>query len=337
MQTILVTGGTGYIGSHTCVALLDSGYEVIVLDNLCNSKLAAIGRIETITGKKVTFVQGDVRDKNCIRSLFQQYQIAAVIHFAGLKAVGESVSDPLKYYDNNVRGTLSLLEIMAEFAVKVFVFSSSATVYGFSDDKPIPETSPLTPYNPYGRSKRMVEQILEDLYASDPGWNIALLRYFNPVGAHESGLIGEDPNGVPNNLMPYISQVAIGKLKELSVFGDDYPTPDGTGVRDYIHVMDLALGHVAALQAFPSHPGLLTLNLGAGQGFSVLDLIKAFERANGVAVPYRIAPRRAGDIAIYFADAQLAKKLLNWKVKRSLEDICRDTWRWQTHNPEGFS
>ncbi len=337
MQTILVTGGSGYIGSHTCVTLLNAGYDVVILDNLCNSKATVVNRIETIAGKKVTFIQGDVRDKACLQALFKQHQVHAVIHFAGLKAVGESVANPLKYYDNNVMGSLSLLEVMAEHAVKTFVFSSSATVYGFSDEKPIPETSPLTPYNPYGRTKRMVEQMLEDLHASDPKWNIALLRYFNPVGAHESGQIGEDPNGIPNNLMPYVSQVAIGKLKELSVFGNDYPTPDGTGVRDYIHVMDLALGHVAALQAFTQHPGLLTINLGAGKGYSVLDLIRAFERANGVTIPYRIAPRRAGDIAIYFADAQLAKKLLNWETKRNLEDICRDTWRWQTQNPNGFS
>lgn len=336
MQTVLVTGGAGYIGSHTCVALLDAGYDVVVLDNLCNSKAGVIGRIEAVSGKKIVFVQGDVRDKECLRDLFKQHRIDAVIHFAGLKAVGESVADPLKYYDNNVMGSLSLVEVMKEFSIKTLVFSSSATVYGFSDDKPIPETSPLMPYNPYGRTKRMVEQILEDLYASDASWNIALLRYFNPVGAHESGQIGEDPNGIPNNLMPYVSQVAVGKLKELSVFGDDYPTPDGTGVRDYIHVMDLASGHVAALQAFKRHPGLLTVNLGAGRGYSVLELVKTFERVNQTSVPYRIAPRRAGDIAIYFADAQLAKKLLNWETERSLEDICRDTWRWQTQNPNGF-
>ncbi len=336
MQRILVTGGTGYIGSHTCVALLEAGYEVVVLDNFCNSKAAVIDRIEKVVGKEIIFVQGDVRDKSCLRALFSRHKIDATIHFAGLKAVGESVTDPLKYYDNNVMGSLSLMEVMKEFSIKTLVFSSSATVYGFSDDKPIPETSHLTPYNPYGRTKRMVEQMLEDLHASDNGWNIALLRYFNPVGAHESGLIGEDPNGIPNNLMPYVSQVAIGKLKELSVFGDDYETPDGTGVRDYIHVMDLALGHVAALQAFKRHPGLLTVNLGAGRGYSVLELVKTFERVNLVPVPYRIAPRRAGDIAIYFADAQLAKKLLNWETKRSLEDICRDTWRWQTQNPSGF-
>lgn len=337
MQTVLVTGGTGYIGSHTCVALLDTGYDVVVLDNLCNSKASVIDRIKAVTDKKITFVHGDVRDRKCLQNLFRQYPIDAVIHFAGLKAVGESVANPLKYYDNNVMGSLCLTEIMAEFNIKTLVFSSSATVYGFSDDKPIPEDSPLTPYNPYGRTKRMVEQILEDLHASDNGWNIALLRYFNPVGAHESGLIGEDPNGVPNNLMPYVSQVAIGKLKELSIFGNDYPTPDGTGVRDYIHVMDLALGHVAALQGFARHPGLLTVNLGAGRGYSVLELVKTFERVNQMPIPYRIAPRRAGDIAIYFADAQLARKLLNWETKRSLEDICRDTWRWQKQNPNGYA
>ena len=331
-----MTGGAGYIGSHTCVELLNAGYDVLVLDNFCNSKPESARRIQKITGKTITIVQGDVRDKSCLRTIFKQHKINAVIHFAGLKAVGESVADPLKYYDNNVMGSLSLFEVMNEFKVKNLVFSSSATVYGFSDDKPIPENSPLNPANPYGHSKRMVEQVLEDLSASDSNWNIALLRYFNPVGAHPSGLIGEDPNGVPNNLMPYVSQVAIGKLKELSIFGNDYATPDGTGVRDYIHVQDLALGHVAALNALNKGSGLLTLNLGAGRGYSVLDLVHAFEKATNKQVPYKIVPRRAGDIACYFADANLAKQKIGWQTIKSLEDICRDAWHWQSQNPQGY-
>lgn len=331
---VLVTGGAGYIGSHTCVELLNAGYEVIVLDSFCNSKQESINRIEKITGKSVSLVKGDVRDKDCLRSIFKNYTIYAVIHFAGLKAVGESVANPLKYYDYNVMGSLALTEVMAEFNVKNLVFSSSATVYGFSDTKPIPETSQLSPFNPYGQSKRMVEQILEDLSASDASWNIALLRYFNPVGAHESGMIGEDPNGIPNNLMPYVSQVAAGKLKELSIFGNDYPTKDGTGVRDYIHVVDLALGHIAALKKLN---GLMIINLGAGAGYSVLDLVYTFEKTTGVKIPFKIVNRRAGDIAIYFADATLAKEKLGWQTRFSLEDICRDSWRWQSNNPNGYN
>ena len=338
MATILVTGGSGYIGTHTCVELLNAGFDVVVLDNFCNSKPEAMHRVQKITGKPVRLVNGDVRDKDCLRALFKQHTISAVIHLAGLKAVSESVADPVKYYDNNVMGSLALLEIMTEFNVKKLVFSSSATVYGFSDTKPIVETAPLSPFNPYGHSKRMVEQILEDLSASDVAWSIGLLRYFNPVGAHESGMIGEDPSGVPNNLMPYISQVAVGKLKELSIFGDDYPTVDGTGVRDYIHVVDLALGHVAALEYFDEHlDGLITINLGAGRGYSVLELVQEFEKSTGKSVPYRISARRAGDIAIYFADATLAKKKLGWQTQRDLADICRDTWRWQSQNPRGYS
>lgn len=329
-----MTGGAGYIGSHTCVELLNAGYEVIVLDSFCNSKQESINRIEKITGKSVSLVKGDVRDKDCLRSIFKNYTIYAVIHFAGLKAVGESVANPLKYYDYNVMGSLALTEVMAEFNVKNLVFSSSATVYGFSDTKPIPETSQLSPFNPYGQSKRMVEQILEDLSASDASWNIALLRYFNPVGAHESGMIGEDPNGIPNNLMPYVSQVAAGKLKELSIFGNDYPTKDGTGVRDYIHVVDLALGHIAALKKLN---GLMIINLGAGAGYSVLDLVYTFEKTTGVKIPFKIVNRRAGDIAIYFADATLAKEKLGWQTRFSLEDICRDSWRWQSNNPNGYN
>lgn len=333
-MNVLVTGGAGYIGSHTCVELIKAGYDVVVLDNFCNSKHESINRIEKITGKSVELVIGDVRDKNCLRSVFNNHSIEAVIHFAGLKAVGESVTNPLKYYDYNVMGSLALTEVMAEFNVKNLVFSSSATVYGFSDTKPIPETSQLSPFNPYGQSKRMVEQILEDLSASDASWNIALLRYFNPVGAHESGMIGEDPNGIPNNLMPYVSQVAAGKLKELSIFGDDYPTKDGTGVRDYIHVVDLALGHIAALKKLN---GLMIVNLGAGAGYSVLELVHAFEKTTGVKIPYKVVGRRAGDIAIYFADATLAKQKLGWQTKLSLEDICRDSWRWQSNNPNGYN
>lgn len=336
MKKILVTGGAGYIGSHTCVELLDAGFDVTILDNFCNSKMDSVNRVQKITNKQVNLIEGDVRDKACLRAIFSQNTIDAVIHFAGLKAVGESVANPLLYYDNNVMGSLVLLEVMAEFNVKNIVFSSSATVYGFSDTKPIPETAPLSPFNPYGQSKRMVEQMLEDLSASDASWNIALLRYFNPVGAHPSGEIGEDPNGVPNNLMPYVSQVAIGKLASLSVFGNDYPTVDGTGVRDYIHVVDLALGHVAALKVLKSGCGLLTVNLGAGRGYSVLELIAAFEKTTDKAVPYKIVERRAGDIAIYFADASYAKEVLNWQTTKTLEDICRDAWNWQSKNPQGY-
>jgi UDP-glucose 4-epimerase len=334
MTTILVTGGAGYIGTHTCVELLNAGFDVVVLDNFCNSKPEALKRVQKITGKPVTLINGDVRDKDCLRLIFKQHTISAVIHFAGLKAVGESVANPVKYYDNNVMGSLALIEVMAEFNVKKLVFSSSATVYGFSDTKPIAETAPLSPFNPYGHTKRMVEQILEDLSASDAAWNIGLLRYFNPVGAHESGMIGEDPNGVPNNLMPYVTQVAVGKLNELSIFGDDYETIDGTGVRDYIHVVDLALGHVAALKHLD---GLMTINLGAGRSYSVLELVHTFEKATGKSVPYKIVPRRAGDIAIYFADASLAKQKLGWETKFDLIDICRDAWRWQSQNPQGYN
>jgi UDP-glucose 4-epimerase len=336
MNKILVTGGAGYIGSHTCVELLNADFEVVVIDNFCNSKMDAIKRVQHITGKKITMIEGDVRDKTCLSNTFSQHKIDAVIHFAGLKAVGESVANPLRYYDNNVMGSLALLEVMAEHNIKNIVFSSSATVYGFSDTKPIPENAPLSPFNPYGHTKRMVEQMLEDLSVADNEWNIALLRYFNPVGAHPSGEIGEDPNGVPNNLMPYVSQVAIGKLESLNVFGNDYPTIDGTGVRDYIHVVDLALGHVAAINALVKDCGLLTVNLGAGRGYSVLELVNTFERATGKKIPYKIVDRRAGDIAIYFADAAYAKEVLGWQTTKSLEDICLDTWHWQSKNPQGY-
>ncbi len=336
MKTILVTGGAGYIGSHTCVELLNAGFDVAVLDNFCNSKIDALNRVQHITGKSIKVIEGDVRDKACLSAIFSQHNIDAVIHFAGLKAVGESVKNPLHYYDNNVMGSLVLIEVMRDFKIKNIVFSSSATVYGFSDTKPIPETAPLSPSNPYGHTKRMVEQMLEDLSIADADWNIALLRYFNPVGAHPSGEIGEDPNGVPNNLMPYVSQVAIGKLEQLNVFGNDYRTVDGTGVRDYIHVVDLALGHVAALNALGNNSGLLTVNLGAGQGYSVLELVHAFEKTTGKTIPYKVVDRRAGDIAIYFADASYAKKALGWKTTKTLEDICRDTWYWQSKNPQGY-
>jgi len=336
MTKVLVTGGAGYIGSHTCVELLNADFDVVVLDNFCNSKPTSIQRVEKITGKTITLIKGDVRDKDCLNSLFSAHKIDAVIHFAGLKAVGDSVKNPLEYYDNNVTGSIALLEVMAAYSVKNIVFSSSATVYGFSDDKPIPETAPLSPFNPYGHNKRMVEQVLEDLSVADANWNIALLRYFNPVGAHASGEIGEDPNGVPNNLMPYISQVAVGKREYLSVFGNDYPTIDGTGVRDYIHVVDLALGHLAALNALSNDCGLLTVNLGAGHGYSVLQLVHAFESVTGKCVPYKIVDRRAGDIASYFADASLAKQVLGWQTTKTLADICRDAWQWQSKNPEGY-
>lgn len=336
MTKVLVTGGAGYIGSHTCVELLNANFDVVVLDNFCNSKQTSIQRVEKITGKTITLIEGDVRDKNCLNALFSEHKIDAVIHFAGLKAVGDSVKNPLEYYDNNVTGSITLFEVMAAHGVNNIVFSSSATVYGFSDDKPIPETAPLSPFNPYGHNKRMVEQVLEDLSIADANWNIALLRYFNPVGAHASGEIGEDPNGAPNNLMPYISQVAVGKREYLNVFGNDYATIDGTGVRDYIHVVDLALGHLAALNVLASNSGLLTVNLGAGRGYSVLELVQAFEAATGKSVPYKIVDRRAGDIASYFADASLAKQLLGWQTTKNLADICRDAWQWQSKNPEGY-
>ena len=334
---IIVTGGAGYIGSHTCVELLNAGHEVVVIDNFCNSKPASINRIQKITGKSVALVQGDVRDRECLRSVFKKFSVTAVIHFAGHKAVGESVRMPLTYYDNNVSGSIALVEVMSEFGVKQLVFSSSATVYDVNDDSQIGEDSPLMPINPYGRSKLMVEQIYRDLAASDTQWNIAILRYFNPVGAHESGLIGEDPNGIPNNLMPYISQVAVGLLQELNVFGADYPTIDGTGVRDYIHVVDLALGHVAAVQALNNHVGLITVNLGTGKGCSVLELIKAFEASTGKIVPYRIVARRPGDAATCYADPRLAESLLGWHAKLDIQAMCRDAWRWQSNNPQGYN
>ncbi len=325
----LLTGGTGFIGSHACVALLDAGYDVVVLDNLANSDVSVIERIGRICGREPIFIKGDIRDKALLKNLFQQHSISAVIHFAGLKAVGESVEKPLAYYENNVGGTLDLLAAMQEADVKTIIFSSSATVYGDPDSVPVTESFPRSFTNPYGASKLMIEDILADLFQAEPGWRIARLRYFNPVGAHKSGLIGENPKGTPNNLMPFISQAAAGLRDELSVFGDDYETSDGTGIRDYIHVVDLANGHLAALDYMNQHQQLLTVNLGTGQGVSVLEMINTFETTNNVKVPYRISARRAGDIAEAWADTSLANSLLGWKTSLTLEDMCRDTWRWQ--------
>jgi UDP-glucose 4-epimerase len=328
---ILVTGGAGFIGSHTCVELLNAGYEVVVVDNLCNSKASVLDRVSHITGKQLIFVEADVRDKLALAKIFEQHSIAAVIHFAGLKAVGESVAKPLWYYDNNIGSTLALCEVMAAHDVRDLVFSSSATVYGDPASVPIIEDFPLSATNPYGRSKLMIEEILRDFYVADSRWNIALLRYFNPVGAHESGLIGEDPSGIPNNLMPYVSQVAVGKLSKLSVFGGDYPTPDGTGVRDYIHVVDLALGHLKALEKLKTKPGVLTCNLGTGQGYSVLEMVAAFGKACGKPVPFQIVDRRPGDIAACYADPSKAKAELGWQAERGLEQMCADAWHWQQY------
>ena len=326
---ILVTGGTGYIGSHTVVELMASGKDVLIVDNLCNSKASVLDRIERIAGRRPGFAQLDVRDRIALRKLFSAHHIDAVIHFAGLKAVGESVTRPLAYYDNNVSGSVALFECMVEAGVKTIVFSSSATVYGDSPQMPIREEFPLSASNPYGRTKLMIEEILRDLAKSASGWQVALLRYFNPVGAHASGLIGEDPNGIPNNLMPYVAQVAMGKLKELPVYGNDYPTPDGTGVRDYIHVVDLARGHLAALTALRTHSGVLTVNLGTGRGYSVLEMVHAFAAVSGKPVPYRIVERRQGDIAQCYADPTFARKLLGWQAQLGIDAMCADAWRWQ--------
>lgn len=333
---ILVTGGAGYIGSHTCVELLEAGYQVVVFDNLSNSKPLALERVQQITGREPTFIEGDIRDPGALKAAFREFAIDAVIHFAGLKAVGESVEKPLEYYDNNVSGTVTLLQAMRDAGVKDIVFSSSATVYGDPASLPIREDFPLSATNPYGRSKLIIEDILHDLYRADASWNIGILRYFNPVGAHRSGLIGEDPNDIPNNLMPYISQVAVGKLARLSVFGDDYPTHDGTGVRDYIHVVDLARGHIKALEKLAQSPGCVTYNLGTGTGYSVLDMVKAFEEASGRSVDYQITDRRAGDIAACYADPELARRELDWKAEFGVEEMCEDAWRWQSNNPEGY-
>ncbi len=337
-QSILVTGGAGYIGSHTTLALLEAGHEVIVLDNLANSSLESLRRVESICAKAPTFIEGDIRDRALLDSIFSRYSIAAVLHFAGLKAVGESVQQPLAYYENNVSGSVVLFQAMAAAGVFNLVFSSSATVFGEPKQMPISEKCPTgIPTNPYGRSKLMVEEVLRDLSISEPRWSIALLRYFNPVGAHRSGLIGEDPNGIPNNLLPYISQVAVGKLQQLSVYGDDYPTIDGTGVRDYIHVVDLADGHLKALDAIAKSQGVHIWNLGTGQGYSVLQMIAAFEQAAKVVVPYKIVDRRSGDIAECWADPSKAATELGWKALHTLDDMMRDTWRWQQSNPDGFN
>ena len=341
---ILVTGGAGYIGSHTCVELLNAGFDITVFDNFCNSNPEALARVEQITGKKPKLMQGDCRDRAALVAAFKQSKATAVIHFAGLKAVGESVERPLSYYDNNVVGTLRLLEAMQECGVKTLVFSSSATVYGDPIQLPLTESHPLSPTNPYGRSKMVVEEILRDFQHSDDSMRISILRYFNPVGAHASGLIGEDPQGVPNNLMPFVAQVAVGRREALNIWGNDYPTPDGTGVRDYIHVVDLALGHLKALEALETvqsmhtkkFTGCLTVNLGTGQGYSVLDVVHAYERASGQTIAYKIAPRRSGDIASCYADPRLAFDLLGWQAKLGLEDMCASSWRWQSANPNGY-
>ncbi|HFI2446237.1 TPA: UDP-glucose 4-epimerase GalE [Streptococcus suis] len=335
-MSILVTGGAGYIGSHTVVELLKLGKEVVIVDNLSNSSILVLDRIETITGKRPTFYELDVADKEALCQVFEKENIEAAIHFAGYKAVGESVAKPVMYYENNIMSTLALVEVMAEFGVKKIVFSSSATVYGLNNPSPLVESMPTSATNPYGYTKVMLEQILRDVEVADKEWSVALLRYFNPIGAHESGLIGEDPAGIPNNLMPFIAQVAVGKRAELSVFGSDYDTVDGTGVRDYIHVIDLALGHIKALEKISTTAGVHTYNLGSGQGTSVLELVQAFEKVNGVPVPYKIVDRRPGDVATCYANADKALAELNWKTEKTIEDMCRDTWNWQSKNPNGY-
>ncbi|RZI39839.1 UDP-glucose 4-epimerase GalE [Herbaspirillum sp. HC18] len=335
-KTILVTGAAGYIGSHTCVELLTAGYDVVALDNLCNSSAESLKRVEKITGKTFSFHEADVRDRTALDALLRVYRVDAAIHFAGLKAVGESVAKPLAYFENNVSGTVTLLQALGDAGVKNFLFSSSATVYGDPESVPIRESARVSTTNPYGRSKLMVEQVLEDLGKSDPSWAIGALRYFNPVGAHPSGLIGEDPRGIPNNLMPFIAQVAVGRRERLSVFGDDYPTSDGTGVRDYIHVVDLARGHLAALAELFRSGMSFTLNLGTGRGYSVLEMVRAFEEASGRKVPYQITERRPGDIAVCYADPALAWHMLDWRAKKGLGEMCADHWRWQSGNPNGF-
>ena len=336
-MAILITGGAGYIGSHTCIEMINAGYEVVVVDNLDNSNEESLKRVEKITGTPVKFYKEDVRDKEALRRIFSENKIEAVIHFAGLKAVGESVREPIMYYDNNLKNTIALLEVMNEFGVKRIVFSSSATVYGVATEMPLTEGMPLGAINPYGRTKYFIEEILRDLYVADKDWCIALLRYFNPIGAHKSGLIGEDPKGVPNNLMPYISQVAVGKLEKLHVFGNDYNTVDGTGVRDYIHVVDLAQGHVKAVDWALKNKGCEAFNLGTGNGTSVLQLRDAFVKASGIDVPYVIDPRRPGDPDEVYADATKAKEVLGWEANLGIEEMCEDTWRWQKGNPQGYT
>ncbi|WP_423799422.1 UDP-glucose 4-epimerase GalE [Neobacillus sp. SAB-20_R2A] len=335
-MSILITGGAGYIGSHTCVELLNAGYEIIVIDDFSNSKPDSINRVKEITGKEYKFYEINILNRNALEDVFSSNHIEGVIHFAGLKAVGESISTPLRYYHNNISGTLNLCEVMNKYDVKKLVFSSSATVYGIPERVPISEDFLLGATNPYGRTKLMIEEVLRDLYAADNSWSIALLRYFNPIGAHESGLIGEDPNGIPNNLMPFITQVAAGKLNELQVFGNDYPTIDGTGVRDYIHVVDLAAGHLKALEKIRLSNGVEAYNLGTGRGYSVLELHSAFEKTSGRKIPYKIVDKRPGDIAVCYADPQKAKSELGWAAKRGIEEMCRDSWRWQQKNPHGY-
>ena len=335
-MAILVTGGAGYIGSHTCVELQTAGYDVVVVDNLCNSSEESLKRVEQITGKKAKFYKVDLLDEAGLTKVFEQEEITSVIHFAGLKAVGESVEKPLEYYWNNITGSLILCRVMRSFGVKNLVFSSSATVYGNPHTVPIREDFPLSVTNPYGRTKLMLEDIFRDLYVADQSWNIILLRYFNPIGAHKSGTIGEDPKGIPNNLVPYITQVAVGKRETVNVFGNDYDTPDGTGVRDYIHVVDLAKGHVKAVEKLAEKKGVLTYNLGTGIGYSVLDMVKSFSKVVGRELPYRICPRRPGDIATCYADPSLAKAELGWEAQLGLEEMCEDSWRWQKNNPDGY-
>jgi len=336
-MAVLVTGGAGFIGSHTCVELQQAGYDVVVLDNLSNASEVSLQRVEAITGKKVKFYKGDIADRKILQEIFDNEKIDSCIHFAGLKAVGESVEKPWEYYNNNISGTLTLVDVMRKNNCKNIIFSSSSTVYGTPKEVPVTEQTPKgTCTNPYGWTKWMLEQILSDLYVADNEWNVILLRYFNPIGAHKSGTMGEDPSGIPNNLMPYITQVAVGKRPELGIFGDDYDTPDGTGVRDYIHVVDLADGHVKALKKIEENAGLKIYNLGTGTGYSVLDIVKNFEEATGVKIPYSIKPRRAGDIAMNYADASLAKEELGWVAKNGIKEMCEDSWRWQKNNPNGY-
>lgn len=333
---ILVTGGAGYIASHTNLELLNAGYEVVVIDNLSNSCMESIQRVEKLTGKKITFYQGDILDKELLQNIFAKEAIEAVIHFAGLKAVGESCKLPLMYFKNNLSGTITLLEVMQEYGVKNMVFSSSATVYGNPKTVPIKEDFPLSTASPYGRTKLMIEQMLEDLYQSDASWNIAVLRYFNPIGAHESGEIGEDPNGIPNNLVPYVAKVSTGALEKIHVYGNDYDTPDGTGVRDYIHVVDLAIGHIKAIDKLNTNPGLVVYNLGTGVGYSVFDVIHNYEKACNKTLPYVVDPRRPGDVAICYADSTKAYEELGWKAERGIDKMCEDSYRWQSKNPQGY-
>lgn len=333
---ILVTGGAGFIASHTNVELLNAGYDVVVVDNLVNSSRESVARVEELTGKKISFYEEDLLNEKAIDAIFEKENIDSVIHFAALKAVGESCQIPLRYFDNNLTGTLNLLKVMEKHGVKSIVFSSSATVYGKPESVPIREDFPLSVSNPYGRTKLIIEDMLRDIYESDNEWDIALLRYFNPIGAHESGMIGENPHGIPNNLLPYVAKVAAGQLECVNVFGDDYDTPDGTGVRDYIHVVDLATGHIKALEKLVTHPGLVTYNLGTGVGYSVLDIIKNFEKACGKEIPYKITPRRPGDIDMCYADPAKAKEELGWEATRSIDKMCEDAWRWQTKNPNGY-